>query len=120
MTRDFWASSFLVRLLSVVAFLVIGPLSVLASDSLPLSGTVSDPSGAVVPGATVSIQRVATSDTKTTQTDDKGVFEFLLPPGKYRIDIAAAGFGPYEQDDVEIDPTLPLRLDVLLRLEAHQ
>lgn len=74
----------------------------------------------VVPSATVNIQGVGFTDTKTTQTDDKGGFEFMLPPGRYRIDIAATGFGPYEQDGINVDAAVPLRLNVVLQVEAHR
>ena len=101
-------------------FRVLGSSNVFASDSQQLSGTVSDPSGAVVAGAEVSLQSIGNGARNTTQTDDKGGFEFMLPPGRYRIEIAATGFGPYEQDGISLDQTAPLRLDVMLHIQALQ
>ena len=68
----------------------------------------------------MSLQSVGNSDRNTTKTDDKGGFEFMLPPGRYRIEIAATGFGPYEQDGISLDQTAPLRLDVVLHIQALQ
>ncbi|MGA8731689.1 MAG: carboxypeptidase-like regulatory domain-containing protein, partial [Terracidiphilus sp.] len=120
MMSDLRFSSCLFGVLATLAFLSLGPSNVFASDSQQLSGTVSDPSGAVVAGAEVSLQSVGNGARNTTKTDDKGGFEFMLPPGRYRIEIAATGFGPYEQDSISLDQTAPLRLDVVLHIQALQ
>ena len=120
MTSDLPTPSCLFRILATLAFLILAPLTALASDPLQLSGTVSDPTGAVVPGASVSIQTAVNGERQTTQTDDKGAFVFSLPPGKYQLDITAAGFGAYQQDGISVDATIPLRLDVVLRVEGNQ
>jgi len=117
---DLRSSSFLLRYIATLALLILGSRCALAIDPLRLSGSVSDPSGAVVSGATVSIQKSGSSDTQSTQTDDKGEFNFQLPPGKYRIEIAAAGFGSYQQGDLNLDPTAPLHMNVVLHVEVHQ
>src|SRR6478736_5915647 len=106
MTSDVPSPSCLFRILATLAFLILAPFSALASDPQQLSGIVSDPTGAVVPGASVSIQTAANGEKRTTQTDDKGAFVFSLPPGRYRIDITAAGFGAYEQDGISVDATV--------------
>lgn len=120
MKSDLRFSSCLLRIFAILAFLAIGPLSLVASQSQQLSGTVTDPSGAVVPGALVRMQSVGTGERSTTQTDEKGAFEFTLSPGKYRMDVTALGFGPYEQDSIEVLAAAPIQLDVVLRVEAHQ
>ena len=112
--------SCLFRILATLMFLIFGSLSVLAGDSQQLAGTVFDSSGAVVAGAAVTIQNVGDGAKEATQTDDRGAFEFMLPSGRYRIEIAATGFGSYEQDGISLAPTTPLRLDVVLHVEAHQ
>ena len=51
-----------------------------------LRGTVLDPAGAVVPGATVTLVNPATGQTQTTMTDTKGLYGFsLLSPGAYDV-----------------------------------
>src|SRR2546427_5903935 len=58
-----------------------------------LNGTVNDPSGAVVVGATVKALNVATGVDFTVTTTDAGVFRIpLLPPGTYKLNASAPGF----------------------------
>jgi Carboxypeptidase regulatory-like domain len=69
-----------------------------------IQGNVTDPSGAAVPGATVSITNVATNVTKILKTDAAGRYELLLvQPGTYSITIDAAGFRPSKQENVRVD-----------------
>jgi hypothetical protein len=117
---DFRSHSLLLRILSTFATVALGSQAVFAGDLQRISGTVSDPSGAVVPGAQVNIQRTGFIRVQTTQTDGNGAFEFKLDPGKYRIDIAASGFGPFTQDGIDVDPSTPIHLDVTLEVESHR
>ena len=56
-------------------------------------GTVTDPSGAAVPGANVTITDVATNASRTATTNDAGRFHFPnLPPGKYDVIVNKGGF----------------------------
>ncbi|MEO8025674.1 MAG: TonB-dependent receptor [Bryobacteraceae bacterium] len=69
--------------------------------SASLSGTVNDPSGAIVPGATVQATKVDTNTVQTTQTNAVGLYTFpRLAPGRYRISIKSAGFKEFIVTDV--------------------
>ena len=58
-----------------------------------LTGTVTDPSGAVVSGATVTLKSSATGSSRTTTTNANGAYRFsLLPPGTYNVSVTATGF----------------------------
>ena len=58
-----------------------------------VSGTITDPSGAVVPNATVTLTNAATGDVQTAATNANGAYLFpLLKPGDYSIKVAATGF----------------------------
>lgn len=58
-----------------------------------LSGFVRDPSGAVIPKATISVQNLATGSEQSTTTNDSGIYAFtLLPPATYRLVVEAHGF----------------------------
>jgi hypothetical protein len=56
-------------------------------------GTVTDPSGAVVPGATVTLKNDNTGATQTRTTNNSGFYEFaLLPPGSYMLSVTAQSY----------------------------
>src|SRR6516165_5991340 len=59
-----------------------------------LRGSVTDPSGGVVPNAQVALDNKATGAHMTRTTDSSGDYSFLqIPPGRYTVRIAMAGFG---------------------------
>lgn len=63
------------------------------SSTGALTGTVTDPSGAVITGAAVTATNLQTGRTRTTKTNAKGVYIFsLLPPGNYSVRFSASGF----------------------------
>jgi hypothetical protein len=63
------------------------------SSAADLSGTVVDPNGAVVPGATVTVKDSATGLTRTVTADESGAYRFIgLPPSDYEITVEAASF----------------------------
>jgi hypothetical protein len=63
------------------------------SSTADLSGTISDPNGAVVPGAVVTARNIATGAMRTVTANDSGTYQFLgLPPGDYEITAEAATF----------------------------
>src|ERR1700730_18218813 len=69
------------------------PASRAQVNSSKLGGTVTDSSGAVVPGANVSITNVATSATRDVTTNNNGVYGApSLAPGSYVVKVSAAGF----------------------------
>ena len=59
-----------------------------------ITGTVTDPSGAAISGATVQIANTDTGFKQSTKTADTGLYRFtVLPLGTYEIEVQAAGFG---------------------------
>ena len=78
----------------VTSLLLLGPYAFGQNlSSGTLRGSVLDPSGAAVKGATVEIQNPVTGYSRTVQTDDQGNFEFpSVPFNPYHLSITAAGF----------------------------
>jgi len=67
--------------------------------SSSLSGTVTDPSGAAVPNASVTLNSADRSFTRTAVTGPGGNYEIpTLPPGRFRIKVAAKGFVSQETE----------------------
>src|SRR5512140_902879 len=66
-----------------------------------ISGTVTDPQGAVVSGAQVKATNTATGAPLTTTTDGSGLFHFnLIPVGDYKVEVSATGFKTAVQNNV--------------------
>jgi hypothetical protein len=63
-----------------------------------VTGTVSDPSGGVIPNANVTLKNLGTGQSQSTNTSSVGAFRFsFLPPGHYSVNIVASGFQPLER-----------------------
>ena len=97
--------------------LICGPRS-WAGEPASIFGVVLDPSGAVVAGASVTLQSLGDGPEQQRVTSDDGSFSFpALTPGEYRIRVEAAGFRPYAQ--TVLTGTVPLRVDAQLVLNSE-
>jgi len=90
---------------SVLACLFFSCLSLSAQQITgTISGTVSDPSGAIIRGAAVTARQVETGLARTTTSDRNGNYVILeLPIGHYRLQVAAIGFQEYVQDGITLN-----------------
>jgi outer membrane receptor protein involved in Fe transport len=101
-------------LLSAMALLLVPGLAGAQIDRATLTGVVRDPSGAVVPAATIAITNDATGIRRTTTTTSDGAFLVVdLAPGEYLVETSAAGFQTYAQL-VQLSTGQRGRLDVSL------
>lgn len=79
-----------------------------------ISGTVTDPNGAVVPNATVTVRSVTTGQTRSVQTDAEGFYQVTnLLPGVYEITVQGTGFEPSTR---KVEVTVGSRLTELFQL----
>ncbi len=106
-----------IKVLLLVAF---GASTLLSqTDRATLRGTVTDPSGSVVPNAQVVIEEVGTNMERRLTTDENGNYEApALKPGHYRIKVETAGFHGFQAEDVLLDAGLTRRFDVALQVGA--
>src|SRR5215471_16503040 len=69
-----------------------------------IEGTVTDPSGAVVPGVTVIIENVNTGLQRELKTDNSGFYRFtVLPLGTYRLKVIASGFAEETHSGIVVE-----------------
>jgi hypothetical protein len=88
------------------------------SNSGSISGAVTDPSAAVVPGATVTIENPVSGYLRTTQTDSSGRYQFSnLPFNPYHLSAKATGFGTVAQD-VDVRSAIPLSVGISLNVSG--
>lgn len=84
-----------------------------------IQGTVTDPTGAVVPGATVTATNVATGVNTISKTTSSGVFALTaLQPGEYTVTVAASGFHTLQQQHVIVDALETVPVNPKLQLGA--
>lgn len=87
------------------------------SSATSLRGTVTDPSGAVVVSADITLTNPTTGFSRTQQTDERGDYQFLqVPPGTYAVSAAAAGFGNSRRDNVQLLVNTPATLNFMLQV----
>lgn len=76
---------------------------IMAQSTSQLNGSVTDPSGASVVGATVTLTDSATGLQRDTTSSAAGLYQFLdIPPGTYRLQATAKGFAPFTATDVTL------------------
>ena len=108
----------IVGLCCVILFLCSRSSS--ASDAGSISGTVVDPTGAVVQAATVVIRSPDTGARQSRTTDDNGAYEFpVLPTGRYQMEISAPGFKTYLQTGLDLTAAAALKLNFELQLKSE-
>lgn len=102
--------SSLSRLLTLVGVMSWALFSFAQSDTGQIAGTVTDSSGAVVSGATITVTNVGKDRTVTVQSGGAGEFSVpTLSPGHYKVEVKAANFKSVIQEvDLEVGQVLPL------------
>jgi len=98
-------------LVLVVVFCMAG-FALAQSDTARLNGTITDPSGAVVPNATVTVTDPATGRVVTANTNAAGEYSFnALPIGNYHAEVTLQGFKTARADfSLEVSQVLELNL----------
>ena len=88
------------------------------SNSGTLRGTVSDPSNAIISGATIQIQNPVSGFSQTAVTDSSGNFQITnIPYNNYHLTANAAGFQTFAQD-IDVRSPIPMDLKIGLKRSA--
>ena len=100
-----------------VAVMLFAGGRLFAGVSASISGTVTDPTGAVVAGATVTATNVDTGVATEQSTNGQGFYSFQsLPVGKYSIDVLHSGFKVYTRRGLVLDVNQTLVVDVIVQV----
>lgn len=99
-----------------VGLLLLAPSSVFAQTTGDIEGTVTDQSGAALPGVTVEATSPNLQGTRTATTGSDGRYRFVsLPPGQYRVAATLAGMGSAQKNtNVQLDTTATVNLRMRL------
>jgi len=88
-----------------------------AQNTATIRGTVTDPSAAVIPGATVQV--TATGVSRSAKTDGSGKYQLTVPAGKYFVRADAKGFITFTQQDLTVQAGQASALDIALQIAAQ-
>jgi len=105
----------------VVLFLLSSSILVAQTVDTSILGSVTDPQGSVVPGATVVVRADATGQEKSVTTSGDGQYRVqYLVPGTYSVTVTATGFAKATRSGIQLALSQQIHLDVALSLGSTQ
>ncbi|WP_158820701.1 TonB-dependent receptor [Granulicella sp. S156] len=111
---------YLLRTLTLMLFGISATMALGQGTSASLTGQVTDPTGAVVPNATVTAKNTDTNLVQTRTTDASGVYLINpLPPGRYSLTIQATGFAGYVQKGITLSVDFASTQNVVLKIGSE-
>src|SRR5258708_7800172 len=106
---------FVLRLLA--SLLLLASCAVAQTSTTSLQGTVTDPSGGAISGATVELVNTDSKLHRDATTDGQGEYRFqFLPPGTYRLSVVSSGFSRCERKDLQLLVNAPATANAQLKL----
>ena len=101
---------------------VLGPLPSQAQEaSATVNGVVTDPSGAAIPSAEVTLTNINTAVARTTTSNNGGAYAFLnVLPGEYTLNAAATGFSATKQSNITLEVNQTATIDFHLKVGDAQ
>lgn len=80
-------------------------------------GAVQDSTGAVIPGAGVTLTNIGTGEQRVQETEASGLFRFVnLVPGQYRLEARSEGFKQFSQGPISVEVEASIRIDPILEI----
>ncbi|MBL8241955.1 MAG: carboxypeptidase regulatory-like domain-containing protein [Bryobacterales bacterium] len=102
-----------------LALFLLLAASLLAQALSSLNGTVTDPSGALVPNASLELTNLDTSAKRTASTSAAGAYAFpQLPPGRYSLTVKAQGFSARAFNELVLPVATPVTHNIQLEVGA--
>ncbi|MGB9202553.1 MAG: carboxypeptidase-like regulatory domain-containing protein [Terriglobales bacterium] len=98
---------------------LLGTATAWGQASTSLRGTITDPSGSAVAGASVVLANTESKTERTATTGEQGGYQFLfVPPGTYSLAVTATGFRPYKLTGVQLLVNTPATINAQLKVGA--
>ena len=111
-----YVKSHVATFLLVVVIAVPSFVHAQGGSASTITGTIVDPSGAVVPGATVEVQNPVSAFSRVATTDATGKFVVPnVPLNPYHLTITCQGFAPYAED-IEVRSSVPVNMNITLKV----
>ncbi len=108
-----------IRFISLLFTLLVTAAISFAAITGSISGTMTDSTGAVMPGVTVTVLNQDTGVSQAVVSDGKGFFNFpALDVGTYTVSVSQTGFASYKEAGIKIDANSAVRADVQLTVGA--
>src|SRR5262245_25779081 len=105
---------------ALTCMLTVGSSILWAQFTSTIEGTVTDPSGAIVPKAKVTVKDLRTDQERTTETSENGYYRISsLPAATFTLTVAAAGFKTTVQQDIRLEVAQIKAVNVTLQLGAE-
>ncbi len=84
-----------------------------------LRGAITDPKGAIIQGAIVTLQNPSTGFSRSVKSGNDGVYLFLeVPPATYQLTVTVSGFATIKQDRVTLQVNQPATLDIAMQVKG--
>src|ERR1039458_7675223 len=113
-------SSLAVRVVLLIVSIVASAALVQAQYRTSIQGVVTDATGAVIPGATLTLTNPATNERQVRTSNEAGVFNFnALAAARFRLEAEAKGFQKKVLDNLELIPEQPNALNVELTIGSE-
>jgi hypothetical protein len=104
---------------ALLLLLALFALPAQAQFRTSIQGVVTDPNGAVIPGATLTLKNIATNQTVVRTSNESGIFNFnALPADHFTLTVEKQGFKKKILDDLQLIPEQPNALNIQLELGA--
>ncbi len=109
-----------IRFLAILALAVllsVAPAMAQSTVTGAINGRVTDPQGAIVPNASLTVTNIDTNSAVTVNTTDDGTFRVVnLQPGRYRVETTVSGFAPARAENVVVEVGQSTAVDMPLTL----
>ncbi|HEX8137020.1 MAG TPA: carboxypeptidase-like regulatory domain-containing protein [Pyrinomonadaceae bacterium] len=113
MSRNIFRQGIAAALLLLIAVVTAGAQEFRGS----ITGQVTDPNGAALPGASVTLKNVETNSETTVAATEDGTYSFpLVQPGKYTLTVTQEGFNTQVRENIEVAVAAKLTLDVKMEI----